>query len=174
MSRSLDDLHPQFRPLVDLWLARSAYGPEATTGKLSLAGSDQPYFTLEQPWRDNLPDHSCVPDGQYNLIPYNSPKHGPTWCLHNSALNIYATEPIPEGGRGYCEIHSANWAEQLKGCIALGLDNQPMFDPLAGHVEPAVEGSRDAVAHFIALLGSMSQGHVLMIQPMDGVIGTSL
>lgn len=147
-------------------LARELEGPAsirgfATTGRLSVA--DAAYFTIEQPWNYNIKDRSCVPPGVYELIPYQSPAHGPTWCLHNPGQNIYGRGAVPNGGRTYCEIHSANWAAQLLGCIALGLDGQPMYDPSTGLVEPAVEDSRDAYAHFLALLGPMTSGHLLTI-----------
>jgi Family of unknown function (DUF5675) len=135
---------------------------EATTGTM-FAGV-QAFFTLELPWRDNLVGQSCVPGGEYLLIPYNSPKHGPTWCLDNPAQNIYGSWEAPTGGRTSCEIHSANWAEQLEGCIALGFENLPMLDPITGRVEPAVENSRDAVAELLKLLSPMSSGNILQIK----------
>lgn len=136
-------------------------GAEATTGIL-IAG-DQRFFSMEQPWNGNEAGHSCVPAGEYLLIPYYSPKHGATWCLHAPALNVYGTEPVPPGGRSYCELHSATWARQLKGCVALGLDGQPMFDPLTGKVEPAIEESRDAIAELRQILTPLSSGHTLSI-----------
>lgn len=145
---------------MQLKLIRS-YGDLATTGKLLVDTAT--FFSIEQPWRDNLKGHSCVPEGDYVLLPYLSPKHGATWCLHNPALNIYGTVPVPEGGRDGCEIHSANWAEQLEGCIALGLAGQPMFDPLTGAVEPAIEESVSAITQLHELIGAMTSGHTLQI-----------
>ncbi|HWD29749.1 MAG TPA: DUF5675 family protein [Rhizomicrobium sp.] len=80
-------------------------------------------FTVEQPWNDNAQGHSCIPAGDYALLPYDSPAHGETVVFHNPALNIYGTPAmIPAGvaGRSLCEIHSANWPFQLKGCVAPG------------------------------------------------------
>ncbi|HEY2068249.1 MAG TPA: DUF5675 family protein [Rhizomicrobium sp.] len=80
--------------------------------------------TCEQPWKNNAPGHSCIPAGQYDLLPYNSPKHGETVVFHNPALGIYGTpDRIPAGckGRSLCEIHPANWPRQLEGCVAVGL-----------------------------------------------------
>jgi hypothetical protein len=139
---------------------------EATTG--TMIASDASFFTLEQPWCDNEVGHSCVPAGLYDLIPYYSPRHDETWCLSNPALNIMGADiltpsQVLAGMRSMVEIHSANWAEQLEGCVALGLEGQPMLDPLTGRVEPAVENSRDAVAHLISILGAMSTGHTLLI-----------
>lgn len=133
------------------------YTDVAATGILSVAKVT--FFTIERPWLNNAGNVSCVPEGVYELVPYVSPKHGQTWYLRNHALGVGAAGEH----RSYCEIHSANWAEQLEGCIALGLDHQPMLDPLTGKVEPAVEGSRDAIAQFIALLGPMTAGHTLTI-----------
>jgi hypothetical protein len=146
---------------MDLILTRLAIDEGATAGDMEMNGTM--LFTLELPWLNNEPNKSCVPVGKYELIPYDSPSHGPTWCLHNPILNIYGTWPVPEGGRSQCELHSANWARQLLGCIALGMDDQPMLDPATGLVEPAVEESRDAVGFLIAQLGALSHGHTLTI-----------
>jgi hypothetical protein len=151
-----------------LTLTRISYGTQATTGRLSVLMND--YYTVEQPWRNNEAGHSCVPDGQYNLIPYLSGVHGPTWCLDNPALGV--TIDGRENTRSRCELHAANWASQLQGCIAIGLDDQPMLDPLTGLVEPAIEDSRDAVQALISTLGQMSSGHILIIKPEEGIQGT--
>ena len=93
-----------------------------TFGTLSIDG--QVFcVTCEQPWKNNLPNHSCVPEGDYQLLPYASPAHGPTIVFHNPTLGIYGTpEMIPAGktGRSLCEIHNANWPHQVQGCIAVG------------------------------------------------------
>jgi hypothetical protein len=132
-----------------------------TTGILTVNGHS--FYTIEQPWHDNKIGESCVPAGVYRLIPYSSPTHGATYCLENSELNIYGPGPFPVGGRSYCEIHSANWARQLEGCIALGLEGQPMFDPVTKLVEPAVENSRDAVDALFKIINVGVTGHTLTI-----------
>ena len=148
---------------MNLTLTRK-YGDMATTGTLTDMAGSFTFYTVELPWADNHADQSCVPEGLYELVPYESPKHGPTWCLHNPSLGIYSGTPQGVVNfRAYCEIHAANWAEQLLGCIALGLEGQPTFDPITGRVEPAVEESRDAVARFLEILGPMSTGHMLSI-----------
>lgn len=142
---------------MNLVQTRTAYSADATCGSMPLNG--EVLYSIEQPWDDNAPDHSCVPEGTYDLIPYMSPTHGATWYLSNPALGV--------GGQGetrsYCELHSANWATQLEGCIAYGHDDQPMVDPSTGKISPAVENSRDAVATLIAALGPMTSGHTLTI-----------
>jgi len=49
-----------------------------------------------------------MPTGRYELTLYNSPKHG-TVPLFND---------VP--GFSYCEMHKANHAEELLGCVAVG------------------------------------------------------
>lgn len=96
--------------------AEGTYGAMATDGAPFCA-------TCEQPWNNNLADQSCVPVGDYELLPYDSPAHGPTVVFHNPALGVYGTPAmIPAGsaGRSLCEIHNANWPFQPRGCVAVG------------------------------------------------------
>lgn len=96
--------------------ATGSFGTMSIDGQLFCA-------TCEQPWNDNLADQSCIPTGTYQLLPYDSPAHGPTVVFHNPDLGIYGTPTlIPSGkvGRSFCEIHNANWPFQLKGCVAVG------------------------------------------------------
>lgn len=134
---------------------------DCTTGILTANGMS--FYTIEQPWRDNKIGESCVPAGVYRLLPYLSPSHGATYCLSNSELNIYGPGPFPIGGRSYCELHSANWARQLEGCIALGIEGQPMFDPDTKMVEPAVENSIDAISKLFSIINVGVTGHTLTI-----------
>jgi hypothetical protein len=134
---------------VNLTIKRT-YGDFATTGTCQVGGRS--LFTIELPWKDNESGVSCVPEGVYDLVPYESPTHGPTWVLS-----------APGFTRSYCELHSGNWSEQLEGCIAFGMAAQPMYDPYTGKVGPALEESKDAIAYLIETLGSMSTGHTLSI-----------
>lgn len=81
--------------------------------------------TCEQPWRNNAKGRSCVPDGDYELRPWDSDKYGSVVVLVNPALMVYAYEhEIPKHERGLarsaCLIHAANWPHQLQGCVAVG------------------------------------------------------
>ncbi len=60
--------------------------------------------TTELPWRDNAPQVSCVPAGEYLCVWAKSPKFG--WCYH--------VTKVP--GRGSILIHAGN----LAGDAALG------------------------------------------------------
>jgi hypothetical protein len=154
---------------MNLLLTRTMYGNSYTSGLMIVGKST--LNSIEQPWALNLVGHSCVPDGTYDLIPYHSPKHDKdTWCLENLDLGI--SSKALEGERSYCEIHAANWAPQLAGCIAFGVNNRPMFYPASGTVQPAIEGSKDAVEELTAMLGPMTTGHILTIVPAKGLSGT--
>jgi hypothetical protein len=150
-------------------LLQTACGNDATTGVLQIDGKT--LYSIELPWHNNDQDISCVPAGTYDLIPYQSPSHGSTWRLHNPTLNVYGYGFTPEGARSQVEMHSANWARQLKGCIAFGLEDQPMIDPATGIVAPAVEESVDAISELTAILAPMSTGHTLTIERDMGAIG---
>lgn len=105
-------------------LIRSAALSDAngTFGSLSIDG-EAFCATCEQPWNDNRADVSCIPEGEYQLLPYDSPAHGPTVVFHNPELGIYGTPAMMPSGapsRSLCEIHNANWPFQVKGCVALG------------------------------------------------------
>jgi len=107
---------------IDIIRDPSQSNATGTFGQLRIAGQ-RFCFTCEQPWNDNLQGRSCIPAGDYELLPYESPEHGSTVVFHNPALGVYGwAELIPPGetGRTVCEIHSANWPFQLKGCVAVG------------------------------------------------------
>lgn len=118
--------------------------------------------TLEPPWRDNAIDQSCVPPGDYELIPYLSEEHGATWKLHNPQLRIYGVGLVPEGCRDDVEIHSGNVPSDTLGCILIGISAGTMLDPKSNLVAPAVYDSDVAVQKLRALLGRVG-GNTLSI-----------
>ena len=75
-------------------------------------------YSLEKPWADNMPFDSCVPEGTYGLVDYDSPKFGETFALvnHDLDVGVYAGD----AKRYAILLHKANWASQLHGCIAPG------------------------------------------------------
>jgi Family of unknown function (DUF5675) len=89
--------------------------------------------TIERPWLDNQAKISCIPAGTYTAIAFNSPHNGDVWLLEN-------TTP-----RSMIEIHSANTADQLEGCIAVGTKG------VLGN-KPAVLRSKDTLAKLKQIL----------------------
>jgi len=101
-----------------LRLERS-YTPKGTFGRLFLPDWSTLY-TLECPWKQNQPDVSCIPEGLYGLTRDTFKDEYPNYRVVN-----------PPPGRYAIEIHRANRACQLKGCIAVGLrlgDNWNIVD----------------------------------------------
>jgi hypothetical protein len=63
---------------------------------------------VELPWRNNEPGVSCIPAGLYAAKLTESPRNG----------TVYELQGVPQ--RSDIQIHSANFAHQLKGCMAPG------------------------------------------------------
>lgn len=100
---------------------------------------------VERPWRNNKPYESCVPEGDYDWLPHQSPKYGECYVLSAPTLGVtvYSQE---NSIRTVCLLHPANKPSQLQGCLAPGLD----FGFLGG--EWAVLSSRNA---FKILMGEL-------------------
>lgn len=90
----------------EIVIVRRAYMPDYTYGTL-LFGEDS-YHTLELPWLDNHPDHSCIPPGEYGGI-YHTKEDG-AHCILLEGVN----------GRSLIEIHAGNTVNNTKGCILVG------------------------------------------------------
>lgn len=147
---------------MNIVLERFCYGADGlpTLGRLTL-GTHR-LFSLEQPWRNNKPFASCVPDGLYRLVPHSSEKHPDTWALVNPDLDIYhLPSDIPEAKQGKarfaCLIHVGNYQEDVEGCIAPGV----AFSMAGGR--PMVTRSTEAMDTIRRYLGPGE--HSLLILP---------
>lgn len=123
-----------------------------TAGALSLQ-------TVEQPWKDNLIGHSCVPAGSYTISPHVSPTKGNVYILDGPTQNVYAEFPPPPGGRSLILIHVANCAVELEGCIAPGLSKGELL--LHGAERNCVLESGAALHQLLALLAG--KAHILAV-----------
>ena len=87
-------------------LLQRAYFKQGTNGTLFISD----WFlchTIELPWRNNQRNVSCIPEGQYEIIPRFSKKF-----KHHLILKIVAN-------RSFILLHPANDAKRdLQGCIA--------------------------------------------------------
>ncbi|HMK03284.1 MAG TPA: DUF5675 family protein [Ferruginibacter sp.] len=82
------------------------YFKKGTNGMLYYQSSFQCY-TIELPWLNNQPQHSCIPEGRYRVIMRYSKKHK----THMQLPQVQ--------DRALILIHPANDAlKELKGCIA--------------------------------------------------------
>jgi hypothetical protein len=104
-------------------------------------------YTVELPWRNNEKGRSCIPAGTYIFNwRKDSPKHGECYEM--------ATD-TEAPGRENVQIHSANWADQLLGCIAPGRSIQEIQHP-SGEKVKGVTSSKDALAGLETDLGQRS------------------
>lgn len=96
---------------------------EGVFGVISFNG-ERVGVTCEQPWRHNQPFISCIPAGDYDLIPWDSAKYGQVVAFVNPELRVFANDAdAPRDGKSHrysCLIHAANYPDQLQGCVAVG------------------------------------------------------
>lgn len=79
-------------------------------GAVSIIKIDKHIFCagLEPPDRANAQNTSCIPTGQYEIRPVNSPKFGRTYEVLN----------VP--GRSFILFHAGNTKVDTEGCILVG------------------------------------------------------
>lgn len=151
---------------MNLTLVRDYAGEDCTLGPLTVNGHT--FDTLAPPWKADPrgvcghPDQSCVPAGEYQLVPHDTPAHPRTWALVNSALGIYH-ETVPEGcfGRTAVLLHTGNFPRDSLGCILIGRTRRYVGE------QWMVTDSRNAFAEFKAILPWTE--HVLTISYAPGI-----
>lgn len=93
-------------------IKRFAVTANATLGMLTMEGVP-PLWTLEQLWRDNQDDVSCIPTGTYTCVP-----HG--W--NDEAVRftkVWEVTQVP--GREAILLHAGNFDTDTHGCILVGM-----------------------------------------------------
>lgn len=119
--------------MINVTLDRIGEHDGQTYGVLRVANRPR-FVTIEDAWRDNKPDVSCIPVGVYRCAYYSSPKFG--WT--------YLVDGVP--GRSGILIHPGNSHEDTRGCILVGSS----FSPDAG--SSGIIHSRTAFGLFLRLL----------------------
>jgi len=123
--------------------------PWGTYGHLTVAESTFECHTVEKPWANNKPFHSCLVAGLYRAIrrPWFQ-KKGAEFVLVSDALGVYEklSEMPNDEGRFACLIHVANKPSDVAGCIGLGTPQAFIGG------QWAVGASTDTVAEFNALM----------------------
>lgn len=118
-------------------LVRDETGPTGTFGRFATPTFE--CYTLERPAEG---DHPCIPAGVYQVEWLPHPQHGDCYELLN----------VPK--RTAILIHSANWYDQLLGCIAPGRSIGPIKRK-DGAMMKGVTSSKDAVAGLLKDLGAL-------------------
>ena len=146
--------------MIHLQLNRDYFTSYCTLGYLQDPVTGRKWATIERPWVPSsytpagVKGASCIPLGEYRVMRYSSDAHPNVYALSAPNLDVYATEAdvLPakrEYSRTRCLIHPANWAHELRGCIAPGKDR---FKGPTGFWQ--VRYSRDAINEIRNLLGS--------------------
>lgn len=73
-------------------------------------------FSLEPPWKENKRNESCIPEGTYEAVLYDSPSKG----------IVYLLKDVPD--RSMIEIHKGNFNKDSTGCILVGSGFQYIDD----------------------------------------------
>lgn len=130
--------------MLTVTIARYPSTDSGTFGTLSVEGNDFTCVSLELPWKDDQPNISCIPLGNYSCSWRWSQSHG---------RDIYHVDGV--SGRTNVEIHSANAIFELLGCICLGQE-QCIFPPGTWpNIDVPVKGiqhSKQTVAAFEELM----------------------
>ena len=130
-------------PTLRLW-RMTALPDECLLGVLRDLHGEKIALTLELPWRNNAIGKSCIPAGNYEVKRWHSSVLGTCYAFDDS-------ETFP---RTAIRIHVANWARDLRGCIALG-KTTAMLEGL-----PAVTSSRETLNK---VLGDYPKGFCLHV-----------
>lgn len=107
-------------------LTRYYMDDKATLGVLTIQGMQDPiFYTVERPWLNNEPNVSCIPQGVYECHIRQSPKNG----------EVYQLKDVQD--RSHIQIHVGNTADQVEGCIAIGMSS--------GYVEKENKGVLNSI-----------------------------
>lgn len=132
-----------------LRLVRVSEHDGATLGVLCI--DDVPEFvTLEDAWRDNERQISCIPVGRYTVKPKISPKFGST----------FEVVDVPE--RSHILFHAGNTHKDTNGCILLGLQ----FGKVGS--EAAILASRSAFLQFLQKMAGTKEAQLIVIDAYGG------
>lgn len=119
--------------MLKLELMRDVRTPTETLGWLRIGAHN--FETIERNWFAGPGDSiiagkkgvSCVPVGTYRLERHDTEAHPNTWALVNHDLFVYhwpweVPASLLATARTVCLIHPANFASELRGCIAPGME----------------------------------------------------
>ena len=101
--------------MINLLLIRDTFTNESTIGELFLNG-ERLCDTLENPWKDNERNVSCIPEGIYP-VRLRLPRESATRdYIHLLVKDVK--------DRDYILIHIGNTAKDTSGCILVGLGTE--------------------------------------------------
>ena len=103
---------------INLLLIRNTFSEQSTIGELFLNG-ERMCDTLENPWKDNQRNISCIPEGEYKVRLRLARESATRDYLH------LLVQDVPN--RDWILFHRGNSAKDTSGCILVGLGSQQDF-----------------------------------------------
>ncbi|MDE0724578.1 MAG: DUF5675 family protein [Alphaproteobacteria bacterium] len=122
--------------MIHATLQRAHSSADVTLGMMQVHDAKHPpLYTLENPWKENKRNVSCIPAGVYTCVKHHGKKYKDVWRLENVK------------DRSAILIHAGNTASDTEGCILVGM--------VAGEYKqnPAVLHSRDAIEKLQNIFG---------------------
>ncbi|WP_320174929.1 DUF5675 family protein [Maridesulfovibrio sp.] len=134
-------------------LRRVEQSEDVTIGVLTVDGEGV-CWCLEEPWRENEPDVSCIPAGTYPLALEHSPSKGRMlWTIKDVQ------------GRSYVRIHIGNSVDDTAGCVL------PGELPVTKNERREVEFSARAFGKFLTAMGDGEATAQITVINVDGSKG---
>lgn len=110
---------------MNIYLERFGSIPgQGTFGEL--VADDFTCKTVEREWLGNRRNVSCIPAGDYQLIPHHRPSGELVYAVVNESLGVYRY-PHEDAKRDLILIHTGNIMTDLAGCIAPGAEHAGIF-----------------------------------------------
>ena len=100
---------------INLLLIRDTFSKNSVIGELFLNG-ERMCDTLENPWKNNQRNISCIPEGEYPVRLRLARESASRDYLH------LLVQDVPN--RDYILFHRGNTAKDTSGCILVGLGTQ--------------------------------------------------
>jgi len=101
--------------MINLLLIRDTFSKESVIGELFING-ERICDTLENPWKDNQRNISCIPEGEYPVRLRLARESASRDYLH------LLVQDVPN--RDYILLHRGNTPKDTSGCILVGLGSQ--------------------------------------------------
>ncbi len=128
-------------PVIRLDRLKSLSGPDQTIGEVIYG--DFRCFSIENPWVNNAPYVSCIPEGLY-LIKYGRYNRG--------GYDAYELNNVRD--RTLIKIHVANTSSDVFGCIGLGDSISRLNDSLG------VLNSQDAYDRWMSVMDKVARAYL--------------
>ena len=128
-------------------LVRDSDTVHGTLGRLRAADGSIDLHTMEPPWRDNARGRSCIPVGDYDVVPHVSPRYGRCYLIAGTAPR---THILVHAGNVGGDVEGG-WHTHTLGCVLPGLRRGWLT--VRGQRQRAVLASRTATRHLMQWAG---------------------